>query len=101
MKEGFLTTHVLDIYSGKPGSNIKVDLYSLIKKRKKIITVILNKDGRSLKPLISGNNFKKGKYELIFYVGNYFKKKQKISKKMPFLDEVVVRFGISNNNQYR
>ena len=100
MKEGFLTTHVLDIYSGKPGSNIKVDLYNITKKRKKIITIILNKDGRLSKPLISGKNFNKGKYELIFYVGNYFKKKLKLSKKIPFLNEVVIRFGISNNKEH-
>ena len=40
-----LTTHVLDVYSGKPGSGIKVDLYQIQNsKREKLSSVILNSD---------------------------------------------------------
>ena len=68
-----LTTHVLDIYSGKPGKGIKVDLYYLQNdKREKINSIILNNDGRADKPLIEGSNFKEGQYELVFFVGDYF-----------------------------
>jgi len=74
MKQGFLTTHVLDIYSGIAGKNIKVDLYFDGKKRRKINSVILNKDGRSEKPLLEGSNFIEGKYELIFHTAEYFEK---------------------------
>jgi len=92
-----LTTHVLDIYSGKPGKGIKVDLYYYENdnKKNKINSIILNNDGRSDKALIEGVDFKEGKYELIFFVGDYFKKITEISK-IPFLDDVVVKFGISN-----
>ena len=92
-----LTTHVLDIYSGKPGKGIKVDLYyyKYDDQKNKINTIILNTDGRSDKALIEGTNFKEGKYELVFFVGDYFKKIANISK-IPFLDDVVVKFGISN-----
>ena len=70
-----LTTHVLDVYSGKPGKGIKVDLYHIEgDKREKLNSVTLNNDGRGDKPLIEGKNFKEGKYELIFFVGDYFKK---------------------------
>ena len=41
-----------------------------------------------------GNNFKEGQYELVFYVGDYFKKIVNLPK-TPFLDEVVIKFGIS------
>ena len=99
MKQGFLTTHVLDIFSGTPGKRIKVELYSINKGRKIINTVILNADGRSNKPLLKGKNFKKGEYELIFYVGDYFKKITRLPK-IPFLKEVVIRFGISSNNEH-
>ena len=95
-----LTTHVLDIYSGKPGKGIKVDLYFLENnKRDKINSIILNKDGRSNQPLIEGANFKEGKYELVFFIGNYFNKIKEVSK-IPFLDEVIVRFGISNSKEH-
>ena len=95
-----LTTHVLDIYSGKPGKGIKVDLYYLQNdKKEKINSIILNNDGRADKPLVEGSNFKEGKYEMIFFVGDYFKKITNTSS-TPFLDDVVIKFGISNTNEH-
>ena len=96
-----LTTHVLDVYSGKPGKGIKVDLYYYENndKKNKINSITLNNDGRSDHALIEGPNFKKGKYELIFFVGDYFKKTSETSK-IPFLDDVIVKFGISNNQEH-
>ena len=95
-----LTTHVLDVYSGKPGSGIKVELYYLKNNQKeKKNTVILNQDGRSDKPLLEGENFLNGKYELVFFIGDYFKSVSK-SDQLPFLDDVVIRFGISKNNEH-
>ena len=93
-----LTTHVLDTYSGKPGKDIKVDVYYVSNKRDKLNSVVLNNDGRSEKPLVQGSDFKEGKYELVFFVGDYFKKITNLPK-TPFLDEVVIRFGISNSKE--
>ncbi len=95
-----LTTHVLDVYTGKPGRGIKVELYSIKSgKREKLNSVILNSDGRSEKPLIEGSNFKEGQYEIIFFVGQYFKKITE-TPDIPFLDDVVIRFGISNSKEH-
>ena len=95
-----LTTHVLDVYSGKPGKGIKVDLYQVQNNnREKLNSIILNNDGRADKPLIEGANFKEGKYELVFFVGDYFKKITNLPK-TPFLDEVVIKFGVSNSNEH-
>ena len=94
-----LTTHVLDIFSGKPGKGIKVELFFLNgEKREKINSIILNSDGRSDKPLVENETFKNGKYELIFDIGDYFKKITTLDE-IQFLDDVVVRFGISNNKE--
>ena len=95
-----LTTHVLDIYSGKPGSGIKVDLYQIKNnKREKLNSVTLNNDGRTDQPLVEGSNFKEGQYELVFFVGDYFKKITEVHQ-IPFLDDVVVKFGISNAKEH-
>ena len=95
-----LTTHVLDVYSGRPGKGIKVDLYQVQNNnREKLNSVILNNDGRADKPLIEGANFKEGKYELVFFIGDYFKAIKEKSK-IPFLDDVVIRFGISNPKEH-
>ena len=94
-----LTTHCLDTFSGKPAKGVKVDVYYLSSKREKINSTILNNNGRSEKPLIEGNNFKEGQYELVFYVGDYFKKITDLPK-MPFLNEVTIRFGVSNSKEH-
>ena len=86
-----LTTHVLDVYSGKPGKGIKVELFYINgQERSKLNSIVLNSDGRS---------DKNGKYELVFYIGEYFKNILK-SETTPFLDDVVIRFGISKNNEH-
>ena len=95
-----LTTHVLDVYSGKPGKGIKVDLYYVKNdKREKLNSVILNNDGRTDQALLDGANFKEGQYEIVFFVGDYFKKITEVPK-IPFLDDVVVKFGISNTKEH-
>ena len=51
------------------------------------------------KALVEGINFKEGKYELVFFVGSYFKKITETSK-IPFLDDVIIKFGISNAKEH-
>ena len=95
-----LTTHVLDIYSGKPGAGIKLELYYLnSNKREKKKTLTLNKDGRTDEPLLEGSSFMNGKYELVFFIGDYFKNILKLDE-LPFLDDVVIRFGITNSKEH-
>ena len=100
MSKGYLTTHVLDTYNGKPGSGIKGSIYFFEDSNlKKITDFILNADGRCDQPILENNLFKIGKYEIKFYCGEYFKKFTKLSE-IPFLDDVVIRFGISDNNKH-
>ena len=94
-----LTTHCLDTFSGRPAKGIKVDVYLVSDKKEKINSVTLNDNGRSDKPLVEGSNFKEGKYELVFFVGDYFKKITE-THKLPFLDDVVIKFGISNPKEH-
>ena len=94
-----LTTHCLDTFSGKPAKGVKVDVYFVSGKREKLNTTVLNNDGRTDTPLIEGSSFKEGKYELVFFVGDYFKTVTNLPKN-PFLDEVVIKFGISNPNEH-
>ena len=94
-----LTTHCLDTFSGKPARGVKVDVYFVSGKREKLNSIVLNNDGRADKALIEGNSFKEGQYELVFFVGDYFKTVTNLPK-TPFLDEVVIKFGISNPSEH-
>jgi len=88
-----LTTHALDTHSGKPAKGMKVDVYFVLDKREKIKSVVLNNDGRPDEVLVE--TIKTGNYELVFHVGEYFKKIVEL-KNPAFLNEVSVKFGISN-----
>ncbi len=100
MSKGYLTTHVLDTFNGKPGSGIKGSIYIFEEaNKKKIKDFILNEDGRCDTPILENDHFNIGKYEIQFFCGEYFRKFTKLDA-IPFLDDVVIRFGISDKNQH-
>jgi len=87
---GRLTTHVLDTASGRPGAGIAVDLSMLQGGEWKLVkSVRTNADGRTDAPLLEGDAFRPGAYELAFHLGSYF-------KAQGFLDLVPVRFVITD-----
>ena len=94
-----LTTHCLDTFSGKPAKGVKVEVYYISEKKEKLNSTILNDNGRTDKPLLEGANFKKGQYELVFFIGDYFKNITNLPN-IPFLNEVVIRFGISKPDEH-
>ena len=87
---GRLTTHVLDTARGKPGAGIAVELFLLDGKDwKRLKSVTTNPDGRTDAPLLEGEQFRAGTYQLVFHMGAYFKGEG-------MLDEVPVRFRIGD-----
>ena len=94
-----LTTHCLDTFSGKPAKGVKVEVYYISEKKEKLNSTILNDNGRTDKPLLEGANFKEGQYELVFFIGDYFKNLTNLPK-TPFLNEVIIRFGISEPGEH-
>ena len=100
MSKGYLTTHVLDTYNGKPGSNINGQLFKVENDKKiKIKDFVLNSDGRCNEPILEKNDFNTGKYEIIFFCGDYFKNIKNLSEPF-FIDDVIIRFGISNDKEH-
>ena len=94
-----LTTHCLDTFSGKPAKGVKVEVYYISEKKRKLNSTILNNNGRTDKPLLEGAKFKEGQYELVFFIGDYFKNITNLPN-IPFLNEVVIRFGISKPDEH-
>jgi 5-hydroxyisourate hydrolase len=60
------------------------------------LTVRTNADGRTDQPLLSGDRIPAGRYELQFAAGEYFRSLGVVLPEPPFLDEIVVRFGIAD-----
>ena len=97
---GRLTTHVLDTAQGCPASGIAVSLYRVQPQRELIAQATTNTDGRLDNPILDTDSFVAGVYELVFSAGDYFRASQADLPEPPFVDEVVLRFGIANEDQH-
>ena len=97
---GKLTTHVLDAAHGRPGSGISVKLFSMANGRHLVASAVTNKDGRTEKPLLEGEMFLSGIYELEFSVGPYFDQCGARQSDPPFLDDVVIRVTLTGDDHY-
>ena len=92
-----LTTHVLDTANGKPGEGIKIEFSVLEGETYKLLaTVHTNADGRNAEPLLTPENMKAGKYQLVFYIGEYFTKLGTQLPNPPFLEKAVIQFGMAD-----
>jgi len=94
---GRLTTHVLDTAHGHPGGGIHIQLT----RRngdvwEELGTAITNEDGRVDAPLLDGEAFTAGEYQLVFAAGDYFRGKGVALNEPAFLNDVVIRFGVAN-----
>ena len=94
---GRLSTHVLDNNSGKPAAGIEVELVerSLFGTSRVVTRTVTNADGRTDHPLIGGRPVPIGRYELNFSVGKYFRERQVPLSDPPFLDDIALRFAVS------
>ena len=93
---GRLTTHVLDAAHGCPGSDIRIELYRVEGERLELITTRqTNADGRCDSPLLEGDTYRTGVYQLQFSAGDYYRGRGVALPEPAFLDVVVLRFGIS------
>jgi 5-hydroxyisourate hydrolase len=92
-----LTTHVLDTANGKPGEGVKIEFSVLDGETYKLLTTVTtNADGRNGQPLLTPENMKAGKYQLVFYIGEYFAKLGMQLPNPPFLEKAVIQFGMAD-----
>ncbi|RED53860.1 hydroxyisourate hydrolase [Aestuariispira insulae] len=97
---GRLTTHVLDTARGCPGQGIKIELFRLDSGRELVTEAVTNDDGRCDAPILEGEAFTAGKYELVFHAGSYFDAQGYDLPEPKFLDEVSLRFGIAQAGEH-
>jgi 5-hydroxyisourate hydrolase len=88
---------VLDTARGIPARNVVIDLH-IIRSGERVLlkTTKTNQDGRTNEALLSDASIEPGIYELTFHAGDYFRGSGVGLTDPPFLDQVVVRFGIAD-----
>lgn len=100
---GRLTTHVLDTSRGKPGSGIALTVERIDgEQRQQVASAITNDDGRCDAPLLEGDAFTPGEYEICFDAGTYLSASgvDAPANGPRFLDRIVLRFGIANADEH-
>jgi 5-hydroxyisourate hydrolase len=97
---GKLSTHVLDTAHGRPAAGVVVELYRVEGSGRVLLkTALTNQDGRCEGPLLEGEEFQAGCYELVFEAGDYFAEQGVALPDPPFVDSVIVSFGVADAGQ--
>ena len=98
---GKLTTHVLDTAAGVPARDMKIELHRVDGGAPVLLaTQLTNADGRLAGPLLDGADLRAGAYSLTFHVAAYYRGRGVALPDPPFLDRVVLNFGIADSAQH-
>jgi 5-hydroxyisourate hydrolase len=98
---GQLTTHVLDISAGLPAAGVRIEVHGSGHAPPELLaSTLTGDDGRCTAPLLSGSDFRAGRYVLTFYLAEYFRRRGVELPDPPFLEEAIVRIGISHPDQH-
>ena len=97
---GRLTTHVLDTTHGRPAAGMRLDFVMVHGDHSHpILSTHTNADGRLDQPLLEGDQFHMGTFELNFHVGQYFERLG-LELEPQFLDVVPIRFMMTEQSHY-
>jgi len=97
---GKLSTHVLDTAHGRPAANVAIELYAVDgASRALLLRATTNLDGRCDAPLLAGEAFQTGRYELVFAAGDYFAALGVALPEPRFVDRVTIAFGVADPSQ--
>lgn len=101
MATGYLTTHILDTARGLPAPGIPIALYRVSgNSHTKIAEAVTNDDGRTDTPILPVGEMTTGQYELVFFCGAYLDQHGLNDEDVKFLDQVPIRFGISDDSAH-
>jgi 5-hydroxyisourate hydrolase len=92
-----LTVHALDTFHGTAAAGMRIDFSRLDGASYKLIrTLTTNANGRSDEPLLIGESYQAGDYEVLLHVDEYFARKEAKLPTPPFLSKVPVRIKVVN-----
>jgi 5-hydroxyisourate hydrolase len=92
-----LTVHAIDTYHGATGAGLKMDLSRFDGNRWQLIESVRAKaGGRPAEPLLVGETYRSGRYEVLLHLDEYF---AQMGAKLPqpsFLSKVPMRFVVQD-----
>ena len=99
---GRLSTHILDTAHGLPAAGVPVELWEIMPDGARVLasSAITNTDGRTDEPMLAGDAYRSGTYELIFHMGAHFRAGKASEGRPLFLDVIPVRFTIDASEDH-
>ena len=92
-----ITTHILDVSTGRPASGVDVTLHvqDATGHWRPLGSGLTDADGRQ-KGLLDGSQFQGGSYRLTFAVGHYFE----LTQRPCFYDDVQITFKVDATDEH-
>lgn len=95
-----LTIHLLDTYHGAPAAGMHVEFARIENGQAvPIRKAVINRNGRTDEPLLIGETYVAGDYELLMHVDEYFRMKEARLPSPSFLSQVPIRFRVNSASE--
>ena len=95
-----LTMHAIDTFHGTPAAGMKVDFSIFEAGRYRLLKSFeTNTGGRTGDPILSAENLKVARYEILLHVEDYFARLGAKLPAQPFLGTVPIRFAVYDASQ--
>ncbi|MDM0023966.1 hydroxyisourate hydrolase [Variovorax saccharolyticus] len=92
-----LTVHALNTFHGEAATGLRIDFHSFDGEDYALLgSFTLNANGRTDEPLLVGDSYRTGRYQLLLHVDDYFAQKKAPLPGWPFLTKVPIRFQVAN-----
>jgi 5-hydroxyisourate hydrolase len=106
---GGISVHVVDVTRGLPAVGLKVEIFNVAEPEQPIASGVLTSKGFLDHPIVEGKGCDgsndpivsdRGIYEVVFYIGDFYRQLAYPLPDPPFLDVVPFRFGIGDAAQH-
>ena len=95
-----LRIEVIDTTCDRGAAGMRVDVFTLGAHARKLCSGVVNADGVVDAPVLTSTAIAPGEFEVVFYVGDYFRGRVKAENESPILDTVPFRFTIAGTQPY-
>ena len=95
-----LRIEVLDATSSRAATGMRVDVFTLGARARKICGGVVDADGVVDAPVLASEPLASGEYEVVFHIGEYFRGHAGFEASSPHLDTVPFRFATTGEQGY-
>lgn len=95
-----LTVHAIDTFHGVTGPGLQYDVSRFEDGQwKQVASAVSQQGGRPAEPLLIGDAYRAGRYEILLHLDDYFARMNARLPQPPFLGKVPLRFVIHDASQ--